>query len=51
VITAFTTDGNLNIHIDTIHEGFNNYGFINYSFQHYGHSGKTKTIRGIFLTI
>jgi hypothetical protein len=25
--------------------------FINYSFQHFGHSGKTKTIRGIILTL
>ena len=23
---SFTTEGNLNNHIDTIHEGFNNYG-------------------------
>ena len=34
---CFTTEGNLNSHIDTIHErfdnyGFNNYGFINYTF-------------------
>jgi hypothetical protein len=25
----FTTEGNLNSHTDTIHEGFNNYGLIN----------------------
>ena len=33
---VFTTEGNLNSHIDTIHEGFNNYGFDNYGFINYG---------------
>ena len=32
----FTTEGNLNSHVDTIHEGFNNYGFDNYGFINYG---------------
>ena len=33
---SFITEGNLNSHIDTIHEGFNNYGFDNYGFINYG---------------
>ena len=33
---SFRTEGNLNSHIDTIHEGFYNYGFDNYGFINYG---------------
>ena len=32
----FTTEGNLNSHIDTNHEGFIDYGFDNYGSINYG---------------
>ena len=36
LIRALTAEGNLNNHIDRIHEGSNNHGFINYGILNYG---------------